>query len=264
MIIYIRRPRKVCDLSCTQWAPAFVDSSQVFHFKWHMGHYGAWSPKPQRGWTNNQSFAELNRGPFRRSKEPKPKVKTVKKTISKATGKVQYTGTKELKSTQSGAYLFEKHITELNPNVAIWLNLCCMNLHVWTFGVHHLLGLGKNNLFTKGLSGGICREDQILVSKVGGGGHRQTQRWWCSARCWGNLWKHALVYLAWGPIGACPTVLERKFFFKCTPILEKRFPYSFWSFAQVRTATCWKGVMAHTRSHLYTHPCLVGNLPCIF
>ena len=63
-----------------------------------MGHYAAPSAKPQIGWCNNIKFQHLDQGPYKRG--PKPKMKTVKKTVSKTTGKVFYTGTPELKSSQ--------------------------------------------------------------------------------------------------------------------------------------------------------------------
>lgn len=66
-----------------------------------MGHYGAASAKPERGWTNNKKFAQLDQGKL--EKTFKPTIKTVKKTICKDTGKVSYSGSKDLKGTQSGA-----------------------------------------------------------------------------------------------------------------------------------------------------------------
>ena len=82
--------------------PAFHKSScpsQVFHYKWFMGHYGAETPKPERGWTNNTNFAKLGRGKMN-MKEFSSTKNTVKKTICKKTGRIWYTGTKDLKSTQ--------------------------------------------------------------------------------------------------------------------------------------------------------------------
>lgn len=80
-------------------------SPQVFTFKWHMGHYGALSQKPQRGWCNNCNYAILDRGAWSRKVLPKPKVKNVIKTINKETGKVSYSGTPQLKQSQSWAQL---------------------------------------------------------------------------------------------------------------------------------------------------------------
>ena len=71
-------------------------AAQTYTFKWWMGHYNASSPKPQRGWCNNKAFANLDKGPYRRSVQPKAKVQTVRKTISK-NGKVSYVGTAALK-----------------------------------------------------------------------------------------------------------------------------------------------------------------------
>lgn len=65
-----------------------------------MGHFGASSAKPEKGWTNNPAFARLDQGKLD-FKSFKASVKTVKKTISKS-GKSSYSGTKDLKSTQSG------------------------------------------------------------------------------------------------------------------------------------------------------------------
>jgi uncharacterized protein YwbE len=75
-------------------------AAQTFTFKWWMGHYNASSPKPQRGWCNNKAFANLDKGPYRRSVQPKAKVQTVRKTISK-TGKLSYAGTAALKESES-------------------------------------------------------------------------------------------------------------------------------------------------------------------
>lgn len=81
---------------------------QVFHFKWYMGHYNAETQKPQQGWTNNRYFAKLDKGPWKRNQHPKPKIQTVKKTISKTTGKPSFSGTAALKSTQ-----WEPHFCKL-------------------------------------------------------------------------------------------------------------------------------------------------------
>lgn len=67
-----------------------------------MGHYGAASAKPERGWCNNPKFAALDKGKYDTKANPST-IKTVKKTISK-NGKSSYSGTKDLKSTQSRAY----------------------------------------------------------------------------------------------------------------------------------------------------------------
>ena len=48
-------------------------AAQTYTFKWWMGHYNASSPKPQRGWCNNKAFANLDKGPYRRSVQPKLK-----------------------------------------------------------------------------------------------------------------------------------------------------------------------------------------------
>ena len=80
-------------------------ASQVFTFRWQMGAYaGATSLKPQRGWTNNREFSRLDVGPCKGKpwleKSDGSSVVTVKKSISKKTGKASYTGTPQLKSTQ--------------------------------------------------------------------------------------------------------------------------------------------------------------------
>ena len=79
--------------------------SQVYHFKWHMGHYGAPTPKPQQGWTNSRKFAKIRKGKWSYLDDGRPSVKTVKKTISKTSGKASYCGTPELKASQSGTYM---------------------------------------------------------------------------------------------------------------------------------------------------------------
>lgn len=73
-------------------------ASKVYAIKWRMGHYGADSAKPERGWCNNRNFQHLDKGPYN-SYGASPKVKTVIKTINK-NGKVSYSGTPALKKTQ--------------------------------------------------------------------------------------------------------------------------------------------------------------------
>lgn len=94
---------------------------QVYHFKWYMAHFGAASAKPERGWTNNPNFARLDQGKLDR-KSFRGTVKTVKKTISKTTGKQSYTGTKELKGTQSGACstIYKSAVTFLNQSFKLF------------------------------------------------------------------------------------------------------------------------------------------------
>lgn len=75
-------------------------AAQVYRIKWWMGHYGAPSAKPQVGWCNNQKFGHLDKGPYRHKLQPKPKIQTVKKTVNKTTGKVSYSGTRDLKTSQ--------------------------------------------------------------------------------------------------------------------------------------------------------------------
>ena len=71
-----------------------------------MGHYGSETPKPQRGWSNHAKFAEIRKGKWSYKNNPSSSgVKTVKKTISKTSGKSSYSGTPALKQSQSGAYL---------------------------------------------------------------------------------------------------------------------------------------------------------------
>ena len=68
-----------------------------------MGHHGGETPKPEKGWTNHVQFAKLDQGKMD-YKTFKSSIKTVKKTVTK-NGKSSYCGTKDLKSTQSGACL---------------------------------------------------------------------------------------------------------------------------------------------------------------
>lgn len=86
------------------WVPNLA-FSQVYSIKWHMGHYGAASQKPQRGWTNNASFQFIDLGPWRRADKPTGAVQTVRKTINKRTGRKGYCGTAALKESQSWPYL---------------------------------------------------------------------------------------------------------------------------------------------------------------
>ena len=78
---------------------------QVYKVRWYMCHYGGSSPKPEVGFTNNRYCNLLDKGKLdRKMFAGKPKVETVRKTISKS-GKTQYTGTKALKETQPQPYL---------------------------------------------------------------------------------------------------------------------------------------------------------------
>lgn len=85
---------------------AFAWLAETYVFSWYMGHYGHASAKPEKGWTNNQYFALLNRGKWRHKDHKKQgsssasSSKTVIKTVSKVSGKTFYTGTKALKETQ--------------------------------------------------------------------------------------------------------------------------------------------------------------------
>ena len=85
-----------------QTFPKYPNLAQVYEVKWWMGHYGSSTPKPQKCWCNNRMFHWLDRGTFHRDTlvPKKNKVVTVRKSVSK-TGKVQYTGTAQLKQTQS-------------------------------------------------------------------------------------------------------------------------------------------------------------------
>ena len=81
-------------------------AAQVRQIRWWMGQYGAPSAKPQKGWSNNAKVGHLDMGPYHHKQlKGKEKVTTVKKTVSKKTGKVHYSGTPALKSTQSSPHL---------------------------------------------------------------------------------------------------------------------------------------------------------------
>ena len=92
-------PEFSCPTTPSSWPP------QVYRFKWHMGHYGAPTPKPQQGWTNSRHFAKIRKGKWSYSDQEPSSVKTVKKSISKTSGKASYSGTPELKASQSGTYM---------------------------------------------------------------------------------------------------------------------------------------------------------------
>ena len=84
---------------------------QVYKIKWYMCHYGGASAKPEIGFCNNRWYALLDKGKLKRSHfDGKPKAQTVKKTISKRTGKASYSGTPALKASQSlNLYLLRMH-----------------------------------------------------------------------------------------------------------------------------------------------------------
>ena len=83
--------------------------AQAYGIRWWMGHYGASSAKPQRGICNNKMFGHVNKGKFNYKEfqrgQPQ-KVQTVKKTISKTSGKTSWSGTSKLKDTQCQSHLF--------------------------------------------------------------------------------------------------------------------------------------------------------------
>ena len=86
--------------------PLVLPRSETYIVKWWMAHYGAPSAKPQKGWTNNKNFIDLDLGKFNRSiLDGRPKIQPVKKTISKSSGKVSYSGTSDLKKTQPWPHL---------------------------------------------------------------------------------------------------------------------------------------------------------------
>ena len=84
--------------------------SKVYLVKWYMGHYGASSAKPTKGWCNHRKLGELDPGKFNHKMiNPKSKPTTVKKTIDK-NGKKTWTGTKALKDTQPWPHLLNLHL----------------------------------------------------------------------------------------------------------------------------------------------------------
>ena len=149
-----------------------------------MGHYGADSQKPQRGWSNNANYAILDRGAWSRKVLPQPKVINVKKTINKETGKVSYSGTPQLKQSQPWAQLISHCMFFIkNQETAMW----------FTLGIPYLSLVAS----TKGLSSTFCGSNPGSSSK--------TSPWWRETwtkglQAWGCLevfWNVAMVHLGW-------------------------------------------------------------------
>ena len=72
---------------------------------WHMGHYGAPTPKPHYGYSNSAAISKLYAGTaagFKRKREEEglPKIETCTQCIDKD-GKARYKGTRQLKKTES-------------------------------------------------------------------------------------------------------------------------------------------------------------------
>ena len=163
-----------------------------------MGHYGAETPKPERGWTNNTNFAKLGRGKMN-MKEFSSTKNTVKKTICKKTGRIWYTGTQDLKSTQIHA-----------------CNLCIQFfiVPIWDVGlglyIYMILGFShaqQNHKLTKDLSSSLCRSNSSSTSI--------TSDWrWRYAMCkWvrfttGSFLQFAFWNMAGGPFGAMHSVFK--------------------------------------------------------
>ena len=88
-----------------------------------MGHYGASSEKPQKGWTNNSAFSQLYKGKMaRNSIDVNQRVETVRKTIGKS-GKPSYSGTPALKKSQPCPHL-------LNIYYFCLVSSACMSLEI--------------------------------------------------------------------------------------------------------------------------------------
>ena len=93
------------------WCSAHGSWFQVYLVKWYMAHFGASSSKPTKGWCNHKKLARLDLGKYHRRimNDGRKKIQTVRRSISKKTGKPSYTGTPHLKSTQFWAHLLLVH-----------------------------------------------------------------------------------------------------------------------------------------------------------
>ena len=174
------------------WAP------QVFKVKWYMCHYGAQSAKPEIGFCNNRWCSLLDKGKLDRLHfQGKTKVETVRKTISKRTGKASYSGTPALKASQS-LNLFGVHVVWTYIYIIIYITCACM---------HYML-VSVNLIWVspaQELSSTIWPSNPDPFSQVDFRGWGVPWNQWCSTSllC---VWKCTFLDLGWGSPSACPTI----------------------------------------------------------
>jgi hypothetical protein len=81
--------------------PLVIDWAEVFKTGWWMAHFGSISPKRHVGLSNNPWCDRFNIGKLHKAQRMACKGKTSVRKVDKATGKVTYQGTSQLKSTQN-------------------------------------------------------------------------------------------------------------------------------------------------------------------
>ena len=116
-----------------------IHEPEVFTFGWWMGMYGGKSPKRHRGYSNNPATSSLDLGIYKRSERAlKGSVQTVRKYTTKD-GRKAWAGTKELRGTQSRAYL-------THAWMSWWMHLqinffdACISMHCGTIIIYiHLI-----------------------------------------------------------------------------------------------------------------------------
>ena len=90
--------------------PLVIDWAEVFKTGWWMAHFGSISPKRHVGLSNNPWCDRFNIGKLHKAQRMACKGKTSVRKVDKATGKVTYQGTSQLKSTQNLASTYRDYI----------------------------------------------------------------------------------------------------------------------------------------------------------
>ena len=100
--------------------PIVLMAAKVFKFGWWMGQYHGQSPKRHHGFSNNRYSSCLDLGVYKRAEQAKKTLQTVRRYISK-NGKKGHCGTKNLKSTQPGPYIYDVFLLDesMEPNYVV-------------------------------------------------------------------------------------------------------------------------------------------------
>lgn len=87
--------------------------SKVYLVKWYMGHYGASSAKPTKGWCNHRKLGELDLGKFNHKMiNPKSKPTTVKKRSTRMERRLGRE---------------QRHWKTPSPDLICWIYTCMVN-----------------------------------------------------------------------------------------------------------------------------------------
>ena len=192
---------------------------KVYTFGWWMGHYGSKSPKRHRGLSNNANAAQLDLGVYTRIMQIKQKkVETVRRYVSKKTGKAGYVGTKALKGTQPGPHLLQWWL--LHQSTCSITPACLLAEYAWKMEEHGYIYIyinlvhgapSQSLLQSEGISLGFCWKSSQIISTASLWRWREALHLDSScSEWWGpGVWKSKLEWLAWGSFDASFALLTR-------------------------------------------------------